>query len=202
MKDQVQHHKKSINDSQFTLPQVAMIWDFYVTRSISGSASQKRKISDYGHSKIPYDDMMRCAGIESDKQYGLLADKMPATLRLLDFVITESGKPQEIDIDTCRVAFLIPYQLVDDEKPQPKSGTSKADALLAHIRNAFAHGNTYFFDNGNVLLEDKDKSNTTAMILIRQQTLLDWINLIDKEQHFYVLRNVCKLCNQIKDKKE
>lgn len=52
---------------------------------------------------------------------------------------------------------------------------------------------TYFFDNGNVLLEDKDQRGTiTARIILRMQTLLDWITLIDREQRYYVLHEMEK----------
>ena len=44
-----------------------------------------------------------------------------------------------------------------------------------------------FFDNGTVLLEDKDGAKITAEILINQQTLLDWIKIIDKDERFYRL---------------
>ena len=57
--------------------------------------------------------------------------------------------------------------------------------MFTHIRNAFAHGNTYFFENGNVLLEDKDGNKITARILIAVQTLVDWIRLIDKDSIIY-----------------
>lgn len=189
MKIDVSMYKKSINESSFTLPQIAIIWDFYVTKSISKSAAQQRKITDYGHSKIPFDDMIKRAGI-NENIMGLMADKMPKTLKEMDLIVNTENT--EIDIEECRAAYLIPYQITDDEKPKPKE--SKAEAFFKHIRNSFAHGNTYFFDNGNVLLEDKNGSTTTAMFLLRQQTLLDWIALIDKNQKYYVLHNVCESC--------
>lgn len=195
----VQQFKKSINESGFTLPQVAIIFDFYVTRSLSGSAAQKRKITDYGISKIPFDKMMEMAGIENKQCAGIMADRMPATLAEMGLQIAGvNGQPIEIDIETPRAAYLIPYQITDTSKPQAKSG-GKGECLLTHIRNAFAHGNTYFFDNGKVLLEDKNASTITARILICQQTLLDWIALIDKAQRYYVLQNRCMSCQKEKE---
>lgn len=44
------------------------------------------------------------------------------------------------------------------------------------------------------MLEDMDKSKITAAILVRQQTLLDWIALIDKGERFYILKNICDGC--------
>lgn len=74
-----------------------------------------------------------------------------------------------------------------------------AESILTHIRNAFAHGNTYFFENGNTLLEDKNRNIITARILLKLQTLLDWIGLIDKEQRFYILRDLSELGNEEAD---
>lgn len=62
------------------------------------------------------------------------------------------------------------------------SKCGKAESILTHIRNAFAHSNTYFFDNNMVLLEDKSKGIITAEILLPMKILLDWIKLIDKDE--------------------
>lgn len=200
MKADVHQFKKSINESAFTLPQVAVVFDFYVTRSISGSASQKRKITDYGLSKIPLDQMLEIAKVDGAHYAGIMADKMPATLADMDLQITSGdGNSIEIDVNTPRMAYLIPYQITDTSKPQAKNG-GKGESLLAHIRNAFAHGNTYFFDNNMVLLEDKKGSTVTARILISQQTLLDWIALIDKNQKYYLLQNPCMSCSKENEK--
>lgn len=135
--------------------------------------------------------MMRVASVSDKSITGIMADRIPAALSSLDLqIMGEKGTFIKIDIDKYIAAFIIPYQISDDNEPKAKSG--KPEAFFTHIRNSFAHGNTYFFDNGNVLLEDKNRSNITAMILIRQQTLLDWISLIDKDQKYYVLKDVSK----------
>lgn len=186
MKQTINQFKKSINESSFSIEQIAMIWDFYVTKSMAGSAAQRRKISDYGQSQIPFAKMLNAATIDDNHYAVLLADKMPLTLKELDFVVAGSkGVEIEIDIDTPRFAFLMGYSISDNEPPKAKNDCSKAEGLLTHIRNAFAHGNTYFFPNGNVLLEDKNGSTITAMILIKQQTLLDWIKIIDCDERYY-----------------
>lgn len=186
MKDTVQKYKKSINESSYTIAQISMIWDFYVTKSIAASASQKRTASDYGLKQIPFVKMLEVAGIKESQHKILLSDRMPATLNGLDLKTTgEKGVEIPIEIDIPRFALIMGYSICDEEEPKPKDNCSKAECLLTHVRNAFAHGNTYFFNNGNLLLEDKNKSNTTAMILIKQKTLLDWIKLIDHEERFY-----------------
>lgn len=194
MKTIVQNHKKSINQTLFTPEQVAVIWDFYVTKSIAESASQKRKITDYGYKQFPWKEMLDKAGISSDNVKILLANSINKTLELYDLNITEgkgNGKHNRaIEIDTPKIVCLTPYTIADGESPKGRVG--EAESVLTHIRNSFAHGNTYFFENGNVLFEDKDmKGIITARIILKQQTLLDWISLIDKEQKFYVLHSVC-----------
>lgn len=43
-KEEIQLYKKSINESAFSSEQIAMIWDFYVTKSIAASASQNGQL--------------------------------------------------------------------------------------------------------------------------------------------------------------
>ena len=164
--------------------QEAMIWDFYVTKSIAGSSSQKRTLSDYGLKNIPFEEMLTVAKIEEGHKFVLLADSINKTLQNNDLDVGKENAPIEIDVDTPRIVCLTPYSIADSDKPQGKVG--EGQSVLTHIRNSFAHGNTYFFPNGNVLLEDKNRV-ITARILISLQTLLDWIPLIDKNQKFYVL---------------
>ena len=63
MKVFVQEYKKSIYDIGLDKDSEATIWDFYVTKAMCKSASQKRTISDYGLKNIPYDAMLKVAGI-------------------------------------------------------------------------------------------------------------------------------------------
>lgn len=41
MKQTIKQHKKSINESSFSDEQIAIIWDFYVTKAMAGSAAQR-----------------------------------------------------------------------------------------------------------------------------------------------------------------
>ena len=193
MKIVVQDYKKSINQSLFTPDQISMIWDFYVTKAIAESASQRRRASDYGHRELPWRDMLLSAGVTSNNVKVLLANSINKTLLDFDLEITEgkgeSKHNRAIEIDTPRIVCLTPYSIADEEKPKARVG--EAESVLTHIRNAFAHGNTYFFDNRMMLLEDKDQRGTiTARMVLRCQTLLDWISLIDSSHRFYILESV------------
>ena len=197
MKIEIQNCKKSINESQFTLAQVAMIWDFYVTKSVAASASQKRKITDYGLKAFPWEAMKKRASIAEKNIKILTANSINKTLATYDLEITEGKGDQKrnkaIEIDVPKIVCLTPFSIADEEKPLPKYG--EAESVLTHIRNSFAHGLTYFFDNGNMLFEDKDQRGTiTARIILKQQTLLDWIKLIDKDERYYVLVDLCTKC--------
>lgn len=180
----VQNFKKSIHESNFTKEQISIIWDFYVSKSIVSSSSQARTVGHYGLGKLPFAEMLKIADINDDSYHILMADKIDKTLAKCKLQIR--GKHDAtipIDIDTPRFAIIMGYTIQDYDEPISKCG--RAECLLMHIRNAFAHGNTYFFDNGNMLLEDKNDTKATGMILIKQKTLLDWIAIIDKKQKFY-----------------
>ena len=197
MKVEVQNFKKSINETNFTDEQIKMIWDFYVTKSVASSASQKRTISDYGKKQFPWKEMLKVANISNENVKILFADTIDKTLANKDLITSEKkGKStvnKAIEIDVCKIVCVRRYTIADEDEPTPTNGVGKVECVLTHIRNAFAHGNTYFFDNGNVLLEDRTSGSTgkiTARIIIHKQTLLDWISLIDKDHRFYILRNV------------
>jgi hypothetical protein len=84
-------------------------------------------------------------------------------------------------------------EIVEDDEGNLSAQISDHEAgyrcLFRHIRNAFAHNNVFFFENGNILLKDyqrdgdkqKDKK-VTAAILIEFDTLFEWIRLIETDQ--------------------
>lgn len=194
-------NKKSLNDSPFSYAQIDMIWDFYVTHAISGGTGMERTISDYGWEKsdnkkngFPALEKVLIETAELENNICFIRSKTcKDTLNAMDL-----GNDL-ICVSHPRAVMLRNYTLTVDENEKIQfAGGSIAEnttnCLFRHIRNAFAHGNTYFFDNGFLLLEDKDKNIPTASILIKQQTLLDWIKVIDKNEQYYVLIDACKRC--------
>ena len=137
--------------------------------------------------------MKKAAGLDNSNVKIMLANSINKTLVRAGLEITE-GKGSEkhniaIEIDFPKIVCSTPFSIADEEPPKAKVG--EAESVLTHIRNAFAHGLTYFFDNGNLLLEDKDQRGTiTARIILNTQTLLDWITLIDKDKSYYILHDV------------
>lgn len=194
-------NKKSLKDSPFSYAQIDMIWDFYVTHTISGGTGLERTVVDYGWKK---DDNKKDGFSALEKE---LFDKAGLSDRIC-FIRSKTCKDTLNAMDLAndyicnthpRGVLLRNYVITVDENEKIQfSGGASAEnriiCLFRHIRNAFAHGNTYFFENGYVLLEDKDKNSITASILIKQQTLLDWIKIIDKDEKHYVLLDTCTRC--------
>lgn len=188
MKVEVQNYQKSINETGFTPEQISTIWDFYVTKSIAKTASQRRLISEYGWKQIPWKEMVKKAGVSDGNIKILLANSINKTLSDFDLQILDgkgdNKKIIPIEIDVPKIICLTPFKIADEEAPKADFG--EAESVLTHIRNSFAHGLTYFFDNGNALFEDKDqRGNISARMILHQQTLLDWIMLIDKNKKYY-----------------
>lgn len=198
-------NKKSIKDSPFSCAQTDMIWDFYVTHTISGGSGLGRSVSDYGWKK---DDNKKDG-------YPALEKELIANAGLSNnicFIRSTTCKDtlsamnltnDEICIEHPRAVLLQKYSITVDENEKISfsgGGENHVNCLFRHIRNSFAHGNTYFFNNGTILLEDMDKSKITAAVLVRQQTLLDWIRIIDKDKKHYILVDVCMKCKEEKDK--
>lgn len=197
MKQEISPFKKSITEAGiWSSHEVETIWDFYVTKSVGAAASQKRSAGDYGLKELPFDTLLDQSGVSSEKREVLMADNMNGVLEEYDFIYCKKktdGTSKEklidiaIDIDNPRVLCLQPYSISDRGKPVPKGG-GKGVTLLSHMRNSFAHGCTYFFDNGMALFEDRaagSNGKITAMILIPQSALTEWIKIIDNDARYY-----------------
>ena len=84
-------------------------------------------------------------------------------------------------------------KVVEDDNGNLIVETTNTEAgyrcIFRHIRNAFAHNNVFFFENGNILLKDfqrkddkQDDKTVTAAILMKFDTLFEWIRLIETDQ--------------------
>ena len=199
-------NKKGLKDSLFSYAQIDMIWDFYVTHAISGGTGLERTIVDYGWDNT--NNKTSGYGAIENELFGtsyfekicfIRAKKCNDTLGAMDL------SNELICVSHPRAVMLQNFDIVIDENESISYNSSsisesKLTALFRHIRNAFAHANTYFFDNGMMLLEDKDGKKITAEILIKQQTLLDWIKIIDKDEKYYALVDACARCKTEEEK--
>ncbi|MCD7958868.1 MAG: hypothetical protein LUF89_05060 [Ruminococcus sp.] len=81
--------------------------------------------------------------------------------------------------ETVKYVYTSNSNSLQDEDETNKYHETMLSCLFRHIRNSFAHNNTYFFENGNVLFVDFDiNKELSAMLLIKKQVLLEWRDLI------------------------
>ena len=150
----IQKQKIAIKDSGFSSDEVNLIWDFYVTKSPAEQSAQSTSFVNYGWADTTDKErypalenaLAKDAGIESF--YMIRAKTIKDTLNLVDL-----GN-RTICIEHPRAVLMQSYNIIIDEteKMQLKSGESRIKCLFRHIRNSFAHGNTYFFENDMLLL--------------------------------------------------
>ena len=180
--------QKSIHQSLFSKEQISIIWDFYVTRSLSGSSEQPLSMEDYGWN----------ATRSKTDGYPAIEKQLSAVANIDTFAIIRaksiSGTVTALGLSNDRICIDHPravlaqkfeYQHDENEKVIVVSKESRIHSIFRHMRNSFAHGLTYFFDNGYLLLEDKDGKKLSASILIAQSTLLEWIAVIDVHGKYY-----------------
>ena len=111
----------------------------------------------------------------------LESNKIDATLEAMD--LTENICPVHpravIQHTVSKIYFKEDGKLQVDHVDQ-----NRMQCLFRHIRNSIAHGLTYEVSDDCLLLEDrgtKDKGRSvTARILVEKQSLIDWIDVIEK----------------------
>lgn len=181
----IQNRKMAIKDSGFSADEVNLIWDFYVTKSPAEQSAQSISFTNYGWANTTNKEngypalenaLAKDAGIESF--YMIRATSIKNTLNSVDL-----GN-RTICIEHPRAVLIQKYSVKVEENETMKLNPeeSRVACLFRHIRNSFAHGNTYFFENDMMLLEDKDKSTITARILMPRKSLLSWIDIVDKDK--------------------
>lgn len=181
----IQNRKMAIKDSGFSADEVNLIWDFYVTKSPAEQSTQSISFTNYGWADTTSKEngypalenaLAKDAGIESF--YMIRATSIKNTLNSVDL-----GN-RTICIEHPRAVLMQRYSILVDENEnmQFQHEEKRVTCLFRHIRNSFAHGNTYFFENDMMLLEDKDKNTITARILIPRKSLLSWIDITNKDK--------------------
>jgi hypothetical protein len=154
------------------------IYDFYLTNSFAADTQQKIQLKDYGWEgnsnerglKTLEDLLSANAGI--GEMCMIRSTTIKDTLEAMDLSGTH------ICIEHARAVMLQRYSTKIDENEEVTfdNKETRIKCLFRHIRNALAHGGTYFFKNRMMLIEDYE----SAKILIPQQSLIDWINIVDQ----------------------
>lgn len=180
----------SLKESGFTDDQIKVLWDFYVSRSFAAATGNPISLESCGW----HDTQSKTDGFPA------LESALASSAGLASFCIirnkTIKDTLSQMDLSNDRICIShsravlaqnFTYESDENEIVKIKSGESRINAIFRHIRNSFAHGNTYFFPNGNCLLIDKDGSKTAAAILVPKQALWDWIAIVDKNKTYYDL---------------
>ncbi|NLC26362.1 MAG: hypothetical protein GX777_07055 [Fastidiosipila sp.] len=184
-----QIHQNSVHQSQFTKEEISIIWDFYVTRSFAASSGQALSLEDYGW----HATQSKSGG------YPAIEAQLAAAANINSFAIIRAKTLHDtlaaMGLKNDLICVVHPravikqnfsYKHDENEKVSVVSEESRVHSIFRHIRNSLAHGLTCFFDNGYMLLEDKEsQTKISASILIAQTTLLDWISVIDKDGKYY-----------------
>ena len=145
---------------------ISLIWDFYVHHApIKKEKNQKgpavRHLSEYGWEGTAGDYALR----KLEKSLCEMAD-LPKIVMLKSSGINDTLKSMNL-LETgcieCPRAVLkhnTKIQIDEYGKVNIKDDDgNRMICLFRHIRNSLAHGNIYFFKNGNMMLEDfEDKS--------------------------------------------
>lgn len=187
-KTELSGYKMSINDSDFTPEQISMIWDFYVVRSFASTTGLGRTLKDYGWSATAKGTR---GHLELEKQ--LMKDAGVSELctirskTIKDTLAAMDMSSSRICIKHPRIVLMQDYSVSVDENENFSfsNDEGRIKCVFRHIRNALAHGNTYFFDNGNMLLLDYNGNTCSAAILIPQHCLLSWIAVVDHNKIYY-----------------
>ncbi len=181
-------------DGFFSAEELSAIFDFYlvhtpVKKSKDAKGDSERWLGDYGWagssalSKLE-GELLKCSGISS-------------------FCILKSGsinltvEAMQLNEKICpscpRAVFRINCKpkLREDGSLDSSPSETRLGCVFRHIRNCIAHGQVYGLDNRMLYLRDKDEDGTiSAAAVIGQQTLLDWIKVVDRDATFYP--DVCK----------
>ena len=80
----------------------------------------------------------------------------------------------------CVMQWNARVELMEDGSTRVSVNETRMECLFRHIRNSLAHSLTFVFSSGTILLEDRgaDQNHVTARILLKKQTLLDWMSVV------------------------
>ena len=178
--------RKSMRESGFSKSDEAAVWDFYVTKSLSRASNQHRFLTDYFKPSFCnpinlLDRMMKASNIIED--HCVIAPGKSITNALSKLGLADE-LAAGINITVPRIACLISSE--SDSTNLQYSVKRSVINIMLHVRNAFAHGNTYFFENDFLMLEDLSfDQSITARMIFHKSTLISWIRLFDENSCYY-----------------
>lgn len=180
------HKKISFSAISYTNDEFKTIISFFLLEApiekekTDGSKNQKslKDYEWYGNPKLSNLERELLKSSDIPMFCFIKSDSINETLKqmlLFDNICTEHP----------RAVLKLNYKVTVYESGQTELQTteSRMECLFRHIRNALAHNCIYSFENGNILLEDIETNKSiSARILIKKDTLLEWIKIIKNEK--------------------
>lgn len=183
----IAQYKSTINTSSFSKVEISRIWEFYVSKSPAEQSSQSISLLNYGWAN----------NNNRENGFHVLEKALVGTADNLTlcFVRAKTIKDTLSAMDLANDSICIchprgvlmqefEYQHDENETVRVESKEARVRCLFRHIRNAFAHGNTYFLPNDMVMFEDKERGSSgkiTTRLLMPQQALLKWMTIVDRD---------------------
>lgn len=177
-RESVEPHRLSISDAScYTDREKLDLFEFYVVKALVKTCKLGGVLSDLGWKGAELGRLeklfVELCGLEN-RFLIARTDKMPKTLERFGLNIG-----MRICIDCPRGVMLAECQVVEGIV-RPKGNATRVEVILSHIRNSIAHGNTFFFDNGNVLLLDVTRQgDKSCALLIPSRALVDFMQTVN-----------------------
>lgn len=187
-KVQKNKYRCALRDSDFSDSECNLIWDFYVARSFAATTGDPIFLDTYGWQTTQSNtDGLPALENQLAVAAGISSLCIVRNKTIKDTLSQMDLGQERLCVTHTRAVLMqnFSYEATENETVTIKSEESRINAIFRHIRNSFAHGNTFFFPNDMCLLEDKDGKKVTAAILIPKQVLLDWIYIVDKNHFHY-----------------
>ena len=175
-----------------------VLYSFYVTYSCCGNQSMKRRtIEEYG-----WNSFSRKKGVKTPDPSKYLKDALAEIINLDDkdhFIFTEDGD----DISKCMTKVDLADGILTDYETERcicmrNSENNRFLNLSYRIRDGFAHGKFLLkiSESGKkcVVIQDDDGHSVTARIVLKLDTLLRMVKIVDKNSLITSGERVVSLC--------
>lgn len=205
--------QSSITSMGYSERTLSNILDFYISHAMCKTCANERKVTEYGWrgstSKTEGYPALLNAILDAANIYNtedqinftvIYGERMEKTLCEMGFLY-QDRKKYVFSTDICtshpRIVLLGEYSLSYDENNIEYASIidkeTEVRCLFRHIRNALAHSIVYEYGDMLLLVDKNERSETiTACILIRKQSLEEWIYIVDKHHRFYTQEQVQK----------
>ena len=178
--------ERAVTEWGLTDEEVVRILDFYLLHPPISKNDSKARFGQRSLAKFKWKESSQLLRLEEsllkasdiDDFCILKEDSISKKMKTMDLGTTDL----KTEICTEHPRAIMKWNCYQKSKEKEGSNMrqkeTRMECLFRHIRNSFAHNRTYLFENGNIMLEDGEKQQITARILMPKQALLDWIKII------------------------